>query len=144
MPKIRNILIFIAIGVVLFGAYFFFVKKEKTPDLVTNTNTIVDTNTNVGVPNYQIVANALPVLLSIQDIKLDDSLFFDPTFKHLKDASIILIPDGNEGRPNPFAPIGFDTYEETKILTPTADNTTIIKDPIPNTIPNTKTPNKTN
>ena len=48
------------------------------------------------------------VLLNVKNIKLDDSIFSDIAFSNLRDSSITLIPDGTEGRPNPFAPIGSD------------------------------------
>lgn len=130
MPKIRNIVIFLSIAVVLSLVYFYFFKKEKTPDLVTSTNvTAVDVNNNIA--NSQIIANTLPVLLSIQNIKLDDSIFSDPAFVRLVDTSIILIPDGNEGRPNPFAPIGFDKNNEIPIEEETITNSTKVNNNLP-------------
>lgn len=137
MPKIRNIIIFLSIAVILSVVYFFFFKKEKEPDLVSSTSsanaTKVDVNKNIA--NSQIIANTLPVLLSIQNIKLDDSIFSDPAFVRLVDTSIILVPDGNEGRPNPFAPIGFDNIDNSTVEDESAINDTTI---------NNKVPNKTN
>ena len=62
----------------------------------------------------------LPILLNIKNLKLDDSIFQDPAFLSLTDSSIILVPDGNEGRPNPFAPIGFDTIGSSSVVAPGA------------------------
>lgn len=136
MPKIRNIIIFISIAVVLSLGYLFFFKKDEAPDLVSSsgqtTLTVVDADKNIA--NSQIVANTLPVLLSIQSIKLDDSIFSDPAFVRLVDTSIILVPDGNEGRPNPFAPIGFDTKDEIQTQEAVINNPKL----------NNKIPDKTN
>lgn len=46
------------------------------------------------------------LLLSIQSINLDPTLFSDPAFISLQDFSSPINQPGNEGRPNPFAPIG--------------------------------------
>ncbi len=56
-----------------------------------------------------LVAKDFLVLLSnVKNIKLDDTIFSDPAFNSLHDSSITLIPDGTEGRPNPFAQFGND------------------------------------
>lgn len=51
----------------------------------------------------------LRLLLSMQDIELDQSIFVDPAFTNLEDFSVEIIPRNNEGRVNPFAPVGRDT-----------------------------------
>jgi hypothetical protein len=48
------------------------------------------------------------LLLNVKNIKLDDAILSDPAFLSLRDSSIVLVPDGNEGRPNPFAKFGND------------------------------------
>ena len=50
----------------------------------------------------------LTLLLSVQSIKLDDSLFAKPAFTTLQDLSRPINPDTNPGRKNPFAPLGAD------------------------------------
>lgn len=60
----------------------------------------------------------LPILLNIKNLKLDDSIFQDPAFISLTDSTMVLVPDGNEGRPNPFAPIGSDTVSTPASVPP--------------------------
>lgn len=55
-----------------------------------------------------LASGFLSTLLAIQGIKLDTDLFSDQTFGLLNDNTYELIQPGNEGRPNPFAPIGSD------------------------------------
>ena len=52
----------------------------------------------------------LTLLLSVKSISLDKdvAIFSDNAFIGLHDSSIILVPDGTEGRVNPFAPLGTD------------------------------------
>jgi len=134
-PKIKNILIFVVIGGALFGGYFFFMTGEDaaTPSLVQspilpNTNTPVATD---GTP--AVGGEFLALLLSVKNIKLNDGIFADKAFQSLTDSSIILIPDGNEGRPNPFAPF---YSEDISIVTNTPEEntssggTTLISNPL--------------
>ena len=112
MPKVKNIIIFVSIGVILVLAYIFFIKgKPEEPSLITSENSVVpDGNTGGAgdLGNTSVGADFLNLLLSIKSIKLNDSIFADPAFATLRDSSITLIQEGNEGRPNPFAPIGSD------------------------------------
>jgi hypothetical protein len=50
----------------------------------------------------------LRLLLSINSISISNELFAKPSYLALVDFSTRLESDGNEGRPNPFAPIGVD------------------------------------
>jgi len=116
MPKIRNIIIFAAIAIILILIYVFFIKSpaNNQADLVSST-----TLPNVGAANGGAVntsngnslnnQNFLTLLLSVQNIKLSDSIFSDPAFTSLHDSSVPLTPDPNPGRPNPFAQFGSDS-----------------------------------
>lgn len=116
MPKIKNIIIFISIAAVFILIYVFFIKKPATSDsnLITSSPASLPdlggVNTGGALGNSQnIVAQEfLTLLLSVKNIKLDDSIFSDVAWESLRDSSIMLMPDGTEGRPNPFAPIGVD------------------------------------
>ncbi len=125
MPKLRNILIFVAIGVVLVLVYFFVIKKPAA------TAPLVSSPTVPGVPgaaaatpknNSAVAQEFLTLLLSVKNIRLDDAIFSEPAFASLDGShSITLTPDGTEGRPNPFAPLGNDivlSEESTLPLTP--------------------------
>ena len=110
MPKIKNIIIFIAIGVAIALIYIFFIKPSPE-----DSATLISSSGAPEVPNpASLDTSAIPtadflnLLLNVRNIKLNNAIFSDNAFKSLRDSSIILIPDGNEGRVNPFAPIGLD------------------------------------
>lgn len=116
MPKFRNIIIFIAIAAIIFLVYLYFKPSSPQESLITTptNSTLPDVNnSNTGVTSAANVTSGmakdfLTLLLSVQSIKLSDIIFSDLAFENLKDSSIILTPDGNEGRPNPFAQFGND------------------------------------
>lgn len=117
MPKIKNILIFLGIAAVFVGIYIYFIKpKAPVANLVSSTPLSTAGNEAAVEDNPQIAQDFLNLLLSVKSIKLNDAIFSDEAFISLHDSSIVLIPDGNEGRINPFAPIGSDAG---RILTPT-------------------------
>ncbi|MBI2630796.1 hypothetical protein HYW73_01080 [Candidatus Nomurabacteria bacterium] len=84
-------------------------------NLITSSNTTLPSIDNSGAnavfPNAdsKIAENFLTLLLSVRNISLNDSIFDEMAWSNLKDSSIVLIPDGTEGRPNPFAPLGYDS-----------------------------------
>lgn len=112
MAKIKNIIIFVAIGVALVLVYIFFLKPTgEEASLVSSTtaapgseNMVTNTlgETSVSADEF------LTLLLNVKNIGLDISIFSDVAFNSLHDSSVILNPDGNEGRPNPFAQFGND------------------------------------
>jgi hypothetical protein len=116
MPKIRNIIIFISIALVIFLIYVFFIKSSgEQPSLVSSgadaTLPNIDgstQNTSILNTNSEVAKDFLVIFSNIKNIKLNDAIFSDPSFISLHDSSIILTPDGTEGRPNPFAPFGND------------------------------------
>ncbi len=114
MPKIKNILIFVAIGAVFVLIYIFFIKPspDDSATLISSNGVPVTTNTsNTAIPDADVTATTqafLGLLLNVRNLKLDDAIFSDNAFASLQDSSIVLVPDGNEGRINPFAPIGSD------------------------------------
>lgn len=120
--KIKNILIFVLIGSVMIWVYFFFIKSSPEDQaLLTSTSSNVVDQAGVSGENSAIAQDFLALLLNVKSITLQDSIFSDPAFISLKDSSIELVPDGNEGRPNPFAPIGSDVVPVT--ITPTTPAT---------------------
>ena len=89
--------------------YVFFVKR--TPDtatLISSTPSSLVSNAATPDKNSLITKDFLTLLLSVRNIKLNDAIFSDNAFNSLRDSSIMLTPDGNEGRINPFAPLGTD------------------------------------
>lgn len=108
MPKIRNIIIFIAIGAVLVLIYIFFIKPKPPVDaLISSPSNPVAQNTLAPAnDSSSVTQDFLSLLSNIKSIKLDDTIFSDDAFISLHDSSIILIQDGKEGRINPFASLG--------------------------------------
>lgn len=110
-------------GVLIFAYLSFFKGSPQQPGLVpTPFNSLILPGSGLGPPGgdsaltapgagSSITSEFLSILLNIRNIKLDDSILSDPAFKSLKDSSIVLIQDSEEGRPNPFAPIGTDARE---------------------------------
>lgn len=70
--------------------------------LSQNTNR---TSGNTEEMNREFVS----MLLNLQSIKLSDDIFSEPAFSALINNTVRLNQPGNEGRPNPFAPIGTDS-----------------------------------
>ena len=110
MPKIKNILIFLIVGAVFVSIYIFFIKKSSPiAPLISSSSNPVLPDTTVEGSNEDVDTGFLALLLSVQNIKLNDSIFSDSAFTSLDGShSIVLIQDGNEGRFNPFAPFGTD------------------------------------
>ena len=128
--KIKNIIIFVVIGLALVLIYIFFLKPAPAqPNLVTSSGgTTSPSVTATADQTTQIGADFLATLLSVKSISLDDSIFTDSAFASLHDSSIVLTPDQTEGRPNPFLPIGTDVLPTTdntqaNVLTQTTDTT---------------------
>lgn len=141
MPKIKNIIIFTAIAAVFVLIYVFFIRpspEEENLVLSPSTTTLPNVDGSPASAGSQVAAplvakDFLALLLNVKNIKLDDAILSDPAFLSLRDSSIVLVPDGNEGRPNPFAKFGNDA-----VVTPTAPETP--SSPVSPTPPNTPAP----
>jgi hypothetical protein len=115
--KIKNIIIFTVIAVVLILIYIFFIKPSpEEANLTSSTSSsAVLPDTETLSENSLIAKDFLSVLLNVTNIKLDDTIFSDKAFLNLHDSSILLVAPGDEGRLNPFAPIGFETHTTSTI-----------------------------
>lgn len=100
---IRNLILFIVIGGILAGG-FYYVFNKNTPEEANITSSGNGEPINTTTSNTTNTSSKE----SLSGIKLDTSIFSNPAFLSLRDSSVILIPRGNEGRPNPFLPIGID------------------------------------
>jgi hypothetical protein len=111
MPNLKNSIIFLVIAVVIILGYIFFFKKDTAAVPNLTTTTPLQATPTLNPTNVSTVAGTefLSLLLNVKNIKLNDAIFTDPAFNSLIDSSITLSPDGTEGRPNPFAPIGTDS-----------------------------------
>lgn len=67
------------------------------------------TNTSVA-DTEEINREFISMLLNLQTINLEDDIFSEPAFQALVDNTVRLNQPGNQGRPNPFAPIGTDDF----------------------------------
>ena len=73
--------------------YFFFLSGPSTAPLTTTDNT-----------DSPVTQSLLVTLSNLHTIKLDGSIFGDPTFISLTDFGVV-IPVQSVGRRNPFAPL---------------------------------------
>ena len=106
MPSLKNIIIFLVIGALIVGGYIYLFPQNEEQDPLLTTPAAIPTDPNI--PSSSADQSFLMLLLGVRNVRLDDVIFSDPAFLSLRDSSITLIQDGNEGRPNPFAPIGID------------------------------------
>jgi len=135
--KIKNILIFLGVALVLILIYVFVFKKSPDqPSLISSSgNSVLPATTQTTTST--ISQDFLAVLLSVKSIKIDDSIFSDPAFISLNDSTIELVSDGNEGRSNPFAPLGSDVSAVNTPIIPTTNTDTLMPTSLP-TIPITE------
>jgi len=134
-PKIKNIIIFSALALIFILLYIFFIRKAPDQaNLVSSASTPSPTtsvSSETGTPDSLIAKDFLSLLLSVKNIKLDDSIFSNIAFTNLHDSSITLIPDGTEGRPNPFAPFGADSVAPPANTNTSNTNTPNLNTPAP-------------
>ena len=112
---LSTLVILLVVAGLAFGAYKYFIAKPAAPagtdgGLSTTAGVATDPVTT-ATPDADVSSAAnefLTLLLSVQSIKLDDTLFANPSFTTLQDLSRPITPDTNPGRKNPFAPLGAD------------------------------------
>ncbi|MFA5791788.1 MAG: hypothetical protein WC884_02000 [Candidatus Paceibacterota bacterium] len=124
MSKIRNIIIFTIIAAAFILIYIFFIKQSPPQDnLISSSDTLLPSVNGLGVDatipseTSLVAKDFLTLLLNVKNIKLDNAIFSDPSFNSLRDSSIVLIPDGTEGRPNPFAQFGVEATTPLNTIT---------------------------
>lgn len=116
---IRNIIILIVVLGLGYVGYMYFFKKGgstgSTGALETTTTeglvkdgTVATNATAAAADASSVGQDFVTLLLNIQSIKLDDSLFTSKQFTLLQDFNRPIPPDTNPGRPNPFANLGID------------------------------------
>lgn len=87
--------ILIAVALAIAGAVWYGLSPSPVePDL---------TSTPAG--GSLVEQGIVPTLLALRAVKLDGTIFSDPTFIRLKDFSTEIVPEP-VGRTNPFAPLG--------------------------------------
>ena len=106
--------LFILVALVLIGggviAYSSFGKAEPTKGAspLQSSNNGASAPATTTTASTEVSNQFLRLLLSINSISISNELFAKPAYLALVDFSTRLESDGNEGRPNPFAPIGAD------------------------------------
>ncbi len=115
---IKIIIVIVVLGVLaVLGASFF---SGESGGSATNTTGLRSANTGETVSpttggsissqdSDTLNREFLAILLNLESISLNDDIFSEPAFSALIDNTVRLNQPGNEGRPNPFAPIGIDT-----------------------------------
>ncbi|MBI2618257.1 hypothetical protein HYW58_02280 [Candidatus Kaiserbacteria bacterium] len=100
LKKYKNILLVTGILIIAFIGYSLFSDgSDGVSVLVSSPTSGSQTRGNNEL---------LLLLVSLESISLDDSLFNDPAFKSLIDFGQALIPEP-VGRLNPFAPVGSES-----------------------------------
>lgn len=122
-PKLKKLLVFVVIIVIVLVAYSMFFKGDSaTPGLQSSAGTQSGAIATSSESAYG--QEFLTLLLNLKKISLDDSLVTSNAFLGLQDFTKVLISQNNQGRPNPFAPIGSDSNlaptPVTAPVTPTA------------------------
>lgn len=110
---IKNILIIGGIIIVLLVLYVVFLKPSpadtQSGTLRSSTGATQPAATTSGTTQASgSTAELLSILTSLQSLELNDSILFNPAFDALQDISMPLMREGNQGRRNPFAPLGSD------------------------------------
>ena len=88
----------IAIVIIAVLIVFFYLSGDSAPK--DKSLLSIETSSEVDVASSQV----LSLLNQIKSLKIDNSLFSDPSYNTLRDYSVA-VPPLNVGRQNPFAPI---------------------------------------
>lgn len=125
--KIKNVIIVVVlIGVLVLGYIFFIKGNSNETNLTSSAISNFLPNNDALTNNIAVDSEFVTTLLSVKNIKLNNSIFSSTDFLNLRDSSISLIQDGNEGRKNPFAPIGSDVAPKINVSESTLPSPTKI------------------
>lgn len=118
--------------------YFYFIKSPATQNNLISSNqatlpnvngSALSTTNQTGTITTVEAKEFLALLLNVKNIKLDDAILSGNAFMSLRDSSITLVPDGNEGRPNPFAPFGSDAVTSAPSISSTPNTPAVTANP---------------
>ena len=117
--KIKIFALIVLILAIIIGASAYFGRQSTTD---TSTSPLSSSASKAaGVPlatNTAAATEFSGILSTIKSIVIDTSVFTDPAYKALRDYPITLGSD-TRGRPNPFAPVGYDVGLIGGMTTPT-------------------------
>lgn len=110
---IKKILIGLVVAIVLLGVYAAVTSNNDDVQGASSLSSLVGQGnlgqvqeTDTALANAEI----LRILGSIENISLDDDIFTNPVFRELEDSRFTIPKPTRIGRPNPFLPIGFDSF----------------------------------
>ena len=127
--------IFILVVVILLvvgGLVYYFAGKGGSTATSAPTTGLVSTNTGqttglavatTGSTAQSTGNQVVSLLRNLSVIQLSDAVFQNPGFAMLQDISINLPPVTNQGRRNPFAPVGTDSASLVGIVSSTTTAT---------------------
>ncbi len=101
LQKIKIPAIVLVVIIILFFGYTTLVKDNG------NTSNLFS-DSSINSSTSQADQDFLKLLLKIQNVVIDPTIFSDPAFLSLQDDGLPIL-DQPKGRPNPFAPIGTDS-----------------------------------
>ncbi len=125
--------ILIIVGVIATAGYFLGFKNDHVDAAETAGLVSANKGATQGLPNTTAAGDntgsqVVSILRNLSVIKLDDAVFRNPALALLTDISISLPPVTNQGRRNPFAPVGTDNpaVDTTSSATTTTTTTTTV------------------
>ncbi len=126
-------IIIVIVGVAGLAGIGSFYANSKSSVALAQSNSPLQSSTGVTAPlgedlgsDATISDPFLGLLLNMRNIRFDESIFSNPSFTILQDFSTTIQGDGNQGRPNPFAPIGTDAVVQQQLFTLTTEPPTDI------------------
>ena len=122
---IKKILITLVVAIALIGVYSVVIDNDQSTGGISSLSSLVEQGglgrvqeTDTALANAEI----LRILGSIETISLDDDIFTNPVFRELEDSRFTIPNPTRIGRPNPFRPIGFDSFIEMNSTVTFTDN----------------------
>ena len=97
MGFLKNKLVLVTVAIIIAGAVWYVMTSNPAEPNVSGTPSAAGTSATVD-------QGIVPTLLTLRAVKLDGTIFSNPTFLSLKDYSTEIVPEP-VGRTNPFAPL---------------------------------------
>ena len=108
--QILTVIIVVIVGFVVF-TYFKNISSDNSGSTIVAEQRVAE---------FAGAREILSLLNRMSNVKLDDSIFSDNSFKSLQDTTVVLVAQP-VGRNNPFAPLGTDGLRATSssVVSPT-------------------------
>ena len=98
----KTIITIVIIGLLILLAFWYLGGSGAN---TAGNSSLTATSNGVDTSNSTDAQQIYSLLQQMSQVKLDDSLFTNPSFQNLRDNTVIFSA-GTPGRANPFAPIG--------------------------------------